>query len=199
MTFDFFAYNGATSPGPDGSIAPQPGDGISFFLIEGTASPTAAGGFSGSLGYANLNTGASNTPGLVGGYLGIGLDEYGNFSNNTEGRSGPAPAAIPGSTIGAYRPDSITLRGSQATTYAFLTNAISPIGIDNIPKSINFTGPFDFDNSVTTSRDAAKRSIQITLDPPNSPSPNRLTVALDVNNDGLFTAPGLKLCSTSPI
>ncbi|MEG4801103.1 DUF4347 domain-containing protein [Microcoleus sp. ARI1-B5] len=191
MTFDFFAYNGATSPGPNGSIAPQPGDGISFFLIDGTASPTAAGGFGGSLGYANVNTPASPTPGLVGGYLGFGLDEFGNFSNNTEGRSGPAPAAIPGSTLDAYRPDSITLRGSQAGGYAFLTNVISPTGIDNIPKSIDFLDPgYDFDNTVTTSRDAAKRSIQITLAPPNSPTPNRLTVALDVNNDGLFTSQG---------
>ncbi|MEG5247824.1 DUF4347 domain-containing protein, partial [Microcoleus sp. ARI1-A1] len=201
ITFDFFAYNGTTSPGPNGFITPQPGDGISFFLIDGTASPTTAGGFGGSVGYANVNTAASpNTPGLVGGYVGIGLDEFGNFSNPTEGRSGPAPAQIPPAnppipgeqpnSLGGYRPDSITLRGSQAGGYAFLTNAISPIGIDNIPKTIDFRDPgFDFDNTVTTTRDAAKRSIQITLDPSTSATP-KLTIALDLNNDGLFTGAG---------
>ncbi|MGL5062856.1 MAG: DUF4347 domain-containing protein, partial [Microcoleus sp.] len=202
ITFDFFAYNGVNSSGPNGFITPQPGDGISFFLIDGTASPTAAGGFGGSLGYANLDTAASpNTPGLVGGYLGIGLDEFGNFSNATEGRSGPPPAQIPPAnppipgeqpnSLTGYRPDSITLRGNQAGGYAFLTNAISPIGIDNIPKTIDFRDPgFDFDNSVATSRDAAKRSIQIILAPANSATPNRLTIAIDANNNGLFTDPG---------
>ncbi|TAG41331.1 MAG: DUF4347 domain-containing protein, partial [Oscillatoriales cyanobacterium] len=192
ITFDFFAYNGTTLQGPNGFISPQPGDGISFFLIDGSASPTAAGGFGGSLGYANNTNGSQ--PGLVGGYLGIGLDEFGNFSNDTEGRVGGAVnGTIPGSTLEGYRPDSITLRGRQADSYRFLTNAIAPLGIDNIPKSIDFLdagGTYDFDNTVTTSRDAAKRSIQITLAPSNSATPNRLTIALDLNNDGLFTGAG---------
>ncbi|WP_293363586.1 DUF4347 domain-containing protein, partial [Microcoleus sp. CAWBG52] len=189
ITFDFFAYNGTTLQGPNGFISPQPGDGISFFLIDGSASPTAAGGFGGSLGYANNTNGSQ--PGLVGGYLGIGLDEFGNFSNDTEGRVGGAVnGTIPGSTLEGYRPDSITLRGRQADSYRFLTNAISPIGIDNIPKSIDFLdagGTYDFNNSVTTTRDAAKRRIQITLAPSNSATPNRLTIALDLNGDDLFT------------
>ncbi|MCU0546964.1 MAG: DUF4347 domain-containing protein [Oscillatoriaceae cyanobacterium Prado104] len=198
ITFDFFAYGGSTFQGPNGFITPQPGDGIGFFLVDGAASPTAAGGFGGSLGYANFNTPAfPNVPGLVGGYLGIGLDEFGNFSDSTEGRSGPAPQPItplpgdPPVSLTGYRPDSITLRGNQAGGYAFLTNAISPIGIDNIPTSIDFRDPaFNFDNTSTTNRDAARRRIQITLDPSTSATPNRLTVALDLNNDGLFTGAG---------
>ncbi|NJM60559.1 MAG: DUF11 domain-containing protein, partial [Oscillatoriales cyanobacterium RU_3_3] len=201
MTFDFFAYGGSTFQGSNNFITPQPGDGISFFLIDGTASPTAAGGFGGSLGYANFNTPAfPSTPGLVGGYLGIGLDEFGSFSDNTEGRSGPAPQPIPPLpgdppvSLSGYRPDSITLRGNQAGGYAFLTNAISPIGIDNTPATIDFRDPaFNFDNPPTTNREAAKRSIQITLAPPTSATPNRLTVALDLNNNGSFTEPGENL------
>ena len=56
-------------------------DGISFFLIDGTATPTKAGGFGGSLGYAqNTSPPAPTIPGIVGGYLGVGLDEFGNYS-----------------------------------------------------------------------------------------------------------------------
>jgi uncharacterized repeat protein (TIGR01451 family) len=209
MTFDFFAYNGISVAGPNPFISNQPGDGISFFLIDGTANPTSAGGFGGSLGYANVNTPVSpNTPGIQGGYLGFGLDEFGAFSTsgpfdpnpgiNGEGRSGPLPAQIPSlpgdppNSLTGYRPDSITLRGNAASTYALLANAISPIGIDNIPRNIDFRDPgFNFDNPVATTRDAAKRRIQITLSPPNDPlTPNRLTVALDLNGDDLFTGVG---------
>ncbi|NJL68672.1 MAG: DUF4347 domain-containing protein [Microcoleus sp. SM1_3_4] len=198
ITFDFFAYGGSTFQGPNGFITPQPGDGIGFFLVDGTASPTAAGGFGGSLGYANFDSPTfPNVPGLVGGYLGIGLDEFGNFSNNNEGRSGPLPNPIPPLpgdppvSLTGYRPDSITLRGNQAGGYAFLTNAISPIGIDNTRTTIDFRDPaFNFDNPPTNDRDTAKRSIQITLDPPTSATPNRLTVALDLNNNGSFTDAG---------
>jgi len=76
-------------------------DGISFFLFDATASPFVIGSFGGSLGYAQT-TNPTLTPGVSKGYLAIGLDEYGNFSNPIEGRQG----GIPG-----LRPGSVTLRG----------------------------------------------------------------------------------------
>ncbi|NJK70446.1 MAG: DUF4347 domain-containing protein [Microcoleus sp. SU_5_3] len=155
ITFDFFAYGGTDA---------QPGDGISFFLIDGTASSIEPGGFGGSLGYANNSF--LESPGLVGGYLGIGLDEFGNFSNPTEGRIG-GPGQVP---------DAVTIRGGQVTRYQFLTNAVVPGGIDN---------------PIISDRALARKRIQIILDPPTSPTtPNRLTVALDLNNNDLFTDPG---------
>ncbi|MEG4286935.1 DUF4347 domain-containing protein, partial [Microcoleus sp. A006_D1] len=188
VQFDFYSYgsNAQTRLSPGFPIEPQPGDGLGFFFIDGTASPTRTGGFGGSLGYAQR----TGIPGIVGGYLGIGLDEYGNFSTSTEGRSGPVPPAIPGSAIGDYRPDSVTLRGREADNYQFLTNAIVPFGIDNIPTSITFTGPpsgYNFSNTFTTTRDAAKRAVQITLNPSNDrTAPNRLTVAFDTDFDGTY-------------
>ncbi|MEG4397321.1 DUF4347 domain-containing protein, partial [Microcoleus sp. BROC3] len=146
VTFDLFAYGGSTGA-----------DGVSFFLINGTTTPTAAGGFGGSLGYAPNNT--SSTPGIAGGYLGVGLDEFGNFSTSNEGREGGTGQLL----------DSIAIRGSAATTYSFLTNATVPGGIDNVS---------------ATTRTAAnvKKTVQITLIPVS----NILSVALDDNADGVF-------------
>ncbi|MEG4944454.1 DUF4347 domain-containing protein, partial [Microcoleus sp. F4-D5] len=146
VTFDLFAYNGSTGA-----------DGVSFFLIDGTTTPTAAGGFGGSLGYAPNDT--SSTPGIAGGYLGVGLDEFGNFSTSNEGREGGTGQLA----------DSIAIRGSAATTYSFLTNATVPSGIDNV---------------AATTRTAAnvKKTVQITL----LPGSNSLSVALDDNGNGVF-------------
>ncbi|MEG4056034.1 MULTISPECIES: DUF4347 domain-containing protein, partial [unclassified Microcoleus] len=170
VTFDFFAYNRGTAIYPS---APQNSpllgaDGISFFLIDGTATPTKAGGFGGSLGYAQNNRDGI-VPGIVGGYLGIGLDEFGNYSASQSGAGGRVGG--PG-----QRPDSIGIRGSESRAYNFLTSSVVPGGIDN---------------QTATFRTAAntKRTVQVTLFPANSPTfPNRLTVALDLNGNGTFDA-----------
>ncbi|WP_333194046.1 DUF4347 domain-containing protein, partial [Microcoleus sp. Pol7_A1] len=163
VTFDFFAYNRGTVPSQgDGSLLGA--DGISFFLIDGTATPTEAGGYGGSLGYAQNNNSPASL-GISGGYLGVGLDEFGNFSLPQGGAGGRVGGPGP-------RPDSLGLRGSQSTSYNFLTSTSIAIGIDN---------------KDTTTRTAAKRSVQITLFPANSIiSPNRLTVAFDLNTNGIF-------------
>ncbi|MEG4521204.1 DUF4347 domain-containing protein, partial [Microcoleus sp. AT9_A5] len=176
IVFDIFAYNGTARD----NLAGRTGDGISFFLIDGTVTPTVAGGYGGSLGYAqNTDT---NQSGLRGGYLGIGLDEFGNFSSTTQGRVGGI-----GTT---RRADSVTLRGSEVTQYQFLTSTFVPQGIDNIPDTVNPLPPNGPINAITSSREAARRRVQIILQPPNSATPNRLTVNFDLNNNGLFTDQG---------
>ncbi|MEG4840004.1 DUF4347 domain-containing protein, partial [Microcoleus sp. B9-D4] len=185
ITFDFFSYS--ISPGSRQRVntsnqlfGPQVGaDGTSFFLIDGTATPTQAGGYGGSLGYAqNTN---SNSPGIVGGYLGVGLDEFGFFSTTSGGKVGSA-GPVNGSNDPRvnYKEDSVALRGSESTSYNFLTHAVVPGGIDN-----------KTDNTTTSIRSEAKRSVQITLFPTTSTTPNhRLTVAFDLNKDGDFSDAG---------
>src|SRR5450830_1474774 len=55
-------------------------DGIGFFLMDGALNPSAVGGSGGSLGYSCSNTNGK-MDGLVGAYIGLGIDEYGNFLN----------------------------------------------------------------------------------------------------------------------
>src|SRR5690606_10043230 len=88
-------------------------DGISFFLYDPAASPFTIGGFGGSLGYAQSN----GLPGVSKAYIGLGLDEFGNFGNPTASRQGG-----PG-----QRQSSLTLRGdgdgnaATSTNYEYLT------------------------------------------------------------------------------
>ncbi|TAF04456.1 MAG: DUF4347 domain-containing protein, partial [Oscillatoriales cyanobacterium] len=171
VTFDLFAY---------GSTSNEGADGLSFFLIDGTATPTKAGGFGGSLGYGSNNslTPALRSEGIVGGYLGVGLDEFGNFSE-------PQPLPPARSTFGrvggpGIRKDSVAVRGSESRTYEhlgfnFLTNTSISLGIDN---------------ETATSRTATntKRSVQITLFPVAAEPNGRLAVAIDLDSNGTFDA-----------
>jgi len=83
-------------------------DGYSVFLFDAGVSPFNIGAFGGSLGYAQkLSTAACNpvTPsvaGISGGYVGIGVDEFGNFAYGCEGRYQGA----------AQRANTVTIRGS---------------------------------------------------------------------------------------
>ncbi|TLX24933.1 hypothetical protein FE904_14865 [Chryseobacterium indologenes] len=87
-------------------------DGFSVFLFDASITDQnfKLGGYGGSLGYATYSNPA-NTPGLSGGYLGIGFDEYGNYSRAAEQRNG--------GTSG-LNPNSIVLRGP---TNSVLTNS----------------------------------------------------------------------------
>ncbi len=89
VTFDFTTYSNT------GGSA----DGITFFLLDGSETSPAPGAYGGSLGYAQRD---DPLPGVTQGYLGVGLDEYGNFANPTEGRQG-GPGRIP---------NTVTVRGS---------------------------------------------------------------------------------------
>jgi serralysin len=151
IAFDFYSYQGTG------------GDGISFFLVDGSQTPSQAGGFGGSLGYAPLQVdGGALIPGLQGGYLGIGLDEFGNYSDGVAGRNGGVGPRI----------DAISVRGSAPTNYVYLT------GTDTLPTSLDNPGP-------TATQANSKRRAQIDLSPAGD-----LTVQVDLNADGDFTDPG---------
>ncbi|MEA5496046.1 DUF4347 domain-containing protein, partial [Limnoraphis robusta] len=145
LQFDYFAYGGTGA------------DGISFFLIDGEDSPQRSGGFGGSLGYAPRTD--QNIPGLVGGYIGIGFDEFGNFASSQD--KGVANDGSPGRT-----PNAITVRGSAENNYQFLTTT-------------GRLNNFNLDTRNTTIRENATRTVKILIT-----QEGLLSVALDLNLNG---------------
>lgn len=122
ITFDLFAYGGTDSD-PNNRA-----DGISFFLIDGNASPTQAGGFGGSLGYAQRTDPNPDISGIEGGYLGIGFDVFGNFSAPLNQSWDSGRIGGPGQVR-----DSVAVRGqgSGIDGYEYLTGNVLPFSLDN--------------------------------------------------------------------
>lgn len=95
-------------------------DGIAFFLAVAPPHPQQLGPQGGALGYAS----AGSSAGLPGGWLGIGLDAFGNYSNpGFGGAECPVPSWA-GST-----PDAVTVRGpgNGTTGYCLLESSANPI------------------------------------------------------------------------
>lgn len=114
VEFIHYAYGGCFEESPsEAGLGAYGADGIVAVLYDSTvgASPTP-GGYGGSMGYAQY---INNIAGFQGGWLGLGLDEYGNFANPTEGRQGG-----PG-----FHTNSAVIRGdgSGTTGYEFLAEA----------------------------------------------------------------------------
>lgn len=139
-----FEYTTWSRPGA-GSGA----DGISLFLFDANHEGTFhAGGYGGSLGYSKRTDAA----GLTAGYMGIGLDEFGNYSNPTEGRVG-GPGFIK---------NAVALRG-PAPSYAYLGGQ-QVITSDN---GNGDNGGIDY-NTTISSRPTSNqfyRRVQISLEP----------------------------------
>ncbi|MGH8891214.1 MAG: cell wall-binding repeat-containing protein [Acidothermaceae bacterium] len=99
LKFDTYQYGG------DGA------DGIAFVLaaVDPTnpLSPRAIGQAGGSLGYSAQG---SSLPGLSDGYLGIGIDAWGNFSRDAFGGTG-CPTDPTGFGGGTQVPNHVTVRG----------------------------------------------------------------------------------------
>lgn len=117
ITFKTVTYRGNSGgAGLDGA------DGISFFLMDASQAPNI-GSWGGSLGYTCSNVNPPYT-GLVGAYVGLGIDEYGNFLNGSSwmaGYTGPNPATGDNTTLGyGYKPNRIGMRGAGNIAWSWL-------------------------------------------------------------------------------
>lgn len=138
-------------------------DGFSFFLFDATTTDAnfKLGGYGGSLGYATFSNPAGTT-GMSGGYLGIGFDEFGNYTTNIEGRNGGSATPIP---------NSITFRGPTNPVYTlsnvFLHRVDLGIRTGTIDQ-IRQRNEIDY-NTVTTTRpknNVFYRRVQVTITKP---------------------------------
>lgn len=124
VEFQHYAYSGSGA------------DGIAVTLSDYSVS-AVPGAFGGSLGYAQKTPPAvaANVPGFAGGWIGVGIDEFGNYQNPSEGRIG-GPGA---------RADSIGVRGSGSgvTGYNWIagTATLAP-GIDNTASATPAPGAY---------------------------------------------------------
>ena len=163
-------------------------DGIGVFLFDGTVQNFALGGYGGSLGYAP-NTNAGTSQGVTGGYIGIGLDSYGNFGNNNEGRIGRITRDA--NNAGEV-PNTVILRGpttnSSATTNRFLAGA--KIGDrSGTANQIRMRNEIDYNtvNSIRPDYSAFYRRIQIEIIPLGENSGYEIIVRWAKTYDGGFT------------
>ncbi len=151
-TFNYASYNGSGA------------DGITFFLAD--ASKTfGVGAYGGSLGYAQKTSaggGGSDISGMNGGYIGVGIDEYGNFSNPSEGRIGGT----------GFVPNAIAVRGpgQGLTGYNYLG------GTNGLGTQIAFPA------STTRPTGANLRTIQVVIT-----ATNQMTVYMATGGSGVFS------------
>jgi len=152
--FDYWAYGGTGA------------DGIAVTFSDpntptpGANNPPTAGGFGGSLGYANRDTaGTCNVPGFTGGWIGVGIDEYGNYSNPTECRNGgPGPrvnaVSVRGSGSGATSP--------STSNYAYVTGTAA-LGANGVASGTSVT-PYRYRITLDSVTDLAKMMVKVEQD-----------------------------------
>ena len=126
VTFTTYTYGGDS-----GGQARNGADGIAFMLTDGSKpAPTTAGALGGSLGYSCSNVNGKYE-GMANAYLGLGIDEYGNYLNSGDNtntgiyNSNYSPGVTTYGTNSYasknyYQPERIGLRGAGNTTWAWL-------------------------------------------------------------------------------
>jgi type IV pilus assembly protein PilY1 len=131
------SFTTVTYEGDSGGGGGDGADGISFFLQDATAAADV-GAFGGSLAYTCSNANndgslrSSGIPrgydGLIGGYVGLGIDEYGNFDNQGDNTA----------TGNGYQPGRIAMRGPGSIAWSALNAAYStqyPSSLSNAQKA----------------------------------------------------------------
>ncbi|HXY97497.1 MAG TPA: PilC/PilY family type IV pilus protein [Steroidobacteraceae bacterium] len=140
VTFKTVSYRGNSLNGNNVGYS-DGADGMSFYLMDASQLNTAIltgtpsgngngiGSWGGSLAYTCSN---QNYPynGLIGGYIGLGIDEYGNFLNGWKNTLTETGSVVDGNTYhdntatgGFFQPGRIGLRGAGNVAWATLTGA----------------------------------------------------------------------------
>ncbi len=150
-----YAYGGCNG----GGLGKWGADGIVMVLFDSSVGHSPEpGSYGGSMGYAQR----TGKEGFEGGWIGLGIDEYGNFSNPTEGRNGGV----------GFKPNNVTIRGSSGDLdgstryygYKYLKSNINlphPVGSKS-KTNVNYPG--DKYKLRIDARDPAKLLIKLMQD-----------------------------------
>jgi type IV pilus assembly protein PilY1 len=111
-------------------------DGISFFLQDATNTnqPVTLGDYGGSLGYTCSNTNNSSAQGydgMVGAYIGLGIDEYGNFLDGSWVTT-PSTSSTPASVVFNPSSQGANPQDNTATGYGKQANRVGLRGAGNV-------------------------------------------------------------------
>lgn len=153
VEFRQFAYNGNGA------------DGLAVTLSDNSVPPNP-GAFGGSLGYAQK----TGILGFAGGWIGVGFDEFGNYTNPSEGRiDGPGDLSQVVAVRGSYAVPSSSDKALYSEGYSYLARSAQQTG--------NFT--IDDRNSSVPSRGYY---YQVVIDARNYTAANK-TALVQVNRD----------------
>jgi hypothetical protein len=155
-----------------------PADGIGFVISSAPPVPSGLGVAGGGLGYLDLQ----------GGYLGIGLDVFGNYLDPLSGGTGcvqPAWATAENTGYG-YHPNTVTVRGpgdsATGAGYCLLTSNLDPTyGLGEDLTAAN--GGYKLQGTSTANagdRAASARLVHIVIDAVNK----TYTVSIDFTGTG---------------
>ena len=163
VSFDTYQYNGSGA------------DGITFGLAAANpadpAAPSSVGALGGALGYSTNGS----TGGVPYGYLGLGLDVYGNYENSQYG--GSSCTLPPGLSAGTAYPEAVTARGPGDGTagYCILGTTASTYkhgngggsGGDTISNlgATEGAGGYYLDKQSATSRSGLAVPVEIVINP----------------------------------
>ena len=132
VTFTTETYIGDSKSNSHGGGA-DGADGISFFLQD-ASQPVTLGDYGGSLGYTCSNTNSSSAQGydgMVGAYIGLGIDEWGNFLDGSWVTT-PATTTIPASVVFNPSNQGANPQDNTASGYGKLANRVGLRGAGNV-------------------------------------------------------------------
>ena len=108
-------------------------DGMTFFLADGSK-PATLGASGGSIGYSCTNENPIFS-GVYGGYMGIGIDEWGNFVFRNDNTTTGAPS------LGQRLPNTIGIRGAGSINHTYISKHLlqeiyTKFGWGTVPSSV---------------------------------------------------------------
>ncbi len=145
--FDYMSWGGSGA------------DGMTMFMVDASQPFANNASYGGGLGYCNLSNAM----------IGVGLDEYGNFSNPNDncGTAGGGPGQTP---------ESVVLRGPASTGWGYLGGATTGTNIDY--KTSTTTRPS------TTGKNSYYRHVHVVIAPQTTANQYLITVSWTTTSGG---------------